>query len=256
VLRSESIVHRKWELARSVVGTSAPNPLLEPKPSDHSEATEKSGPEKTEQLRSILERWIGNSARIDSSADSLEGSTIVATVETTQSGFVAAATVHGAPLLLVVADNSVSTGLQDQIDVCATVTQSEAETDSGHVERVLGMIQHWFIAQSASAAAGLEASNALRRREITSRIDALIEDAPPHLRASRLVAAARARVIATTPQCAAIERELDGLSETELPADEWLAAVANLDTGQATPNFTTNEEPLQIHAILLLRAAT
>ena len=256
VLRSESIVQRKWKLAKSVVGTSARNPWVEPKPCDGSEVTEKSGPEKTEQLRSILELWIGSGVRIDSSPESLNGSTIAATIETTRSGFVAAASVYGAPQLLVVADNGVSSDLQDQIDVCAAVTHNEKETDSGHVERALGMIQHWFIAQSASAAAGLDASNALRRREITSRIDASIEDAPPHLRASRLVAAARARVVATTPQCAAVERELDQLSKSELPADEWLAAVANLDAGQATRNFTTNEEPLQIHAILLLRAAT
>jgi len=66
--------------------------------------------------------------------------------------------------------------------------------------------------------------------------------------------AARARRVATTPQCAAIERELDLLSKSELPPDEWLAAVGDLDVQQATQNVTSEEEPLRILAILLLRA--
>ena len=53
---------------------------------------------------------------------------------------------------------------------------------------------------------------------------------------------------------AELERELELLSKSELPPDEWLAAVGVLDVQQATQNVTTGEESLKIQAILLLRA--
>ncbi|HYS68767.1 MAG TPA: helicase-related protein, partial [Gemmatimonadaceae bacterium] len=255
VLRSESIVQRKWRLAKSVVGTTAPNPWLE---SDASVSLDdsplESTPEKTEQLRTLLESWI-----TDESTSEFEpcarDHTIAATLETaTQTGFVAAVTVDGRAQLLAAVDDRVSTDLSDQIRVCAATSGIEAHTGAEAAERAVERIEGWFTRSTASAAAGLGASNALRRREITSRIDAAIEEAAPHLRTSRLIAAARARRIATTPQCAAIERELELLSKSELPPDEWLAAVGDLDMQQATQNVTTGEEPLTIHAILLLRA--
>jgi len=107
----------------------------------------------------------------------------------------------------------------------------------------------------ALAAAGLGASAALNRKEITRRIDACIDSAPPHLRTSRLAIAAQARRVATSPQCSAIERDLETLLESELPPEEWLRAIASLQTkaGQSNPAST---DPLRIHAILLLRPRT
>jgi hypothetical protein len=179
---------------------------------------------------------------------------IAATVETrTETGFVAAVSTRGRAELIVAVDQRLSTSLSDQIRACAAATGIEAHTSAEAVECAVEMIHEWYARSTASAAAGLGASNALRRRELTSRIDAAIEGAPPHLRSSRLAAAARARRVATTQQCAAIEHEMELLSKSELPLDEWLAAVGNLDVQQATQSLVTGEEPLKTHAILLLR---
>jgi superfamily II DNA or RNA helicase len=255
VLRSESIVQRKWRVTKSVVGTTAPNPWLE---SDASVSLDdsplESTPAKTEQLRTLLESWMTGDATSVLQA-SVREQTIAATVETAaKTGFAAAVSTPGRAELIVAVDDRVSTDLSDQIRACAAASATEAPTSTEAAECAVRMIQDWFTRSTASAAAGLGASSALRRREITSRIDAAIEGAPPHLRTSRLIAAARARKVATTPQCAAVERELDALSKSELLPDEWLAAVGDLDVQQATQNVTTGEEPLKIHAILLLRA--
>ena len=255
VLRSGSIVQRKWRLAKSVIGTAAPNPWLELNASISSDDSPlESTPKKTEQLRALLESWITGEPPSELEASTRE-QTIAATGETAaQTGFVAAVSVDGSAQLLVAVGDRVSTDLSDQIRVCAAASGIEAHTSTEAAECAVETIEDWFARSTASAAAGLGASNALRRREITGRIDAAIEGVPPHLRTSRLVAAARARRVATTPQCAAIERELELLSKSELPPDEWLAAVGVLDVQQATQNVTTGEESLKIQAILLLRA--
>ena len=255
VLRSESIVQRKWRVAKSAVGTTAPNPWLE---SDAwvslDDSPLESTPAKTEQLRMLLESWMTGDATSELEA-SVRDQTVAATVETTaKTGFIAAVSTPGRAELIVAVDDRVSTDLSDQIRVCAAASATEEPTSTEAAEGAVQMIEDWLMRSTASAAAGLGASNALRRREITSRIDAAIEAAPPHLRTSRLITAARARRVATTPQCAAVERELELLSKSELPMDEWLAAVGDLDVQQATQNVTTGEEPLKIHAILLLRA--
>jgi len=202
----------------------------------------------------LLESWITGEATSELEASAYE-QTIAATTETAgQPGFVAAVSTPGRAELIVADDDRVSTHLSDQIRVCAGASMTETTTSTEAVERTVQRIEDWFARSAASAAAGLGASNAVRRREITSRIDAAIEEAPPHLRTSRLIVAARARRVATTPQCAAVERELEVLSKSKLPPDEWLAAVGALDVQQATQNVTTGEEPLKILAILLLRA--
>ena len=109
--------------------------------------------------------------------------------------------------------------------------------------------------ERASEAAGVGASSTVRRRQITSRIDLAIQSAPPHLRSSRSVIAARARRVATTQQCAAIEHELDSLLHSDLPADEWLDAVAALESSSSEPRRTNlSTESMKIQALLLLRA--
>jgi hypothetical protein len=61
--------------------------------------------------------------------------------------------------------------------------------------------------------------------------------------------------VATAPHSAAIERELDSLTRAQLPDDEWLAAVAQLDSELSKrERRRTNKSGLQIHALLLLRS--
>jgi len=261
-LGNEMIVQRKWTIARSSVGTSTPNPLSSIR-GEHvlstpgrspfadasmSDALAESIPVKTERLRSILRDWM--------TCDDVNGDErIVATVRSTQSGFVAGVLLDDRPHLLVGLEHEVSTDLDDQIAACLSASSDEIPTDSADSERALRELQSWCARESASAAAGIGASSTVRRRQITSRIDLAIQSAPPHLRSSRSVTAARARHVATTQQCAAIELELDLLARSDLPADEWLDAVAALESSSSEPRPTNRSTgPVGIQALLLTRA--
>lgn len=254
VLRSEAIIQRKWRLTRTTVGTSARNPVCgsvpEAKASEF-DSQSASTPEKAERLRTILESWI-TAETANTSAGEPSDATLVATIEAYETAFVAAVSAHEAEHLLIGFADRITTDLAAQIDVCANIGLIETATAPADAERVIETIEDWFTSKSASAAAGLGESAALGRREITSRIDALIESAPPHLRTLRLIRAARARTVATTSHCAAIEHELETLSGSELPADEWLQAIADLENSAGRlRKFST--DPPRIHAVLILR---
>jgi hypothetical protein len=262
-LGNEMLVQRKWTIARSSVGTSAPNPLPEliraeivlsaPDRSPFanasvSDALTESIPVKTERLRSILQDWMKCD---DVDRDDL----IVATVGSTQSGFVAAVFLDGRPQLLVGREDEVSTDLDDQIAVCLRASSNEIPTEAADSERAIRALKSWCAREGASAAAGIGATSTVRRRQITSRIDLAIQSAPPHLRSSRSVIAARARRVATTQQCAAVELELDSMLHSDLPADEWLDAVAALESTNSEPRQTNHSTgSVRIQAVLLTRA--
>lgn len=257
------IVRRKWTIARASVGTSAPNPLPESIPAENvlstpdrssfanasvSDSLTESIPVKTERLRSILQDW--------ATGDEVDGDDlIVATVRSTQSCFVAAVFLDGRPQLLVGLEHEISTDIDDEIAACVSASCDEMATDVADAEHALRVLQSWCARESASAAAGVGKSSAVRRRQITSRIDLAIQSAPPHLRSSRSVAAARARHVATTQQCAAVELELDSLLHSDLPADEWLDAVAALESSSSEPRQTNHStESVRIQALLITRA--
>jgi hypothetical protein len=180
---------------------------------------------------------------------------IVATVRSTHAGFVAAVSLNGGLQLLVGVAEDVSADLDDQIAVCSSTSTDEIHTDLSAVEHAVSAILTWCAEQSASAAAGIGTSNAIRRKEITKRIDSAIQRVPPHLRAARSAIAARARRVATTQQCASIELELASLLNSELPAEEWLNAIAALESaGTSVPEPGPSTQPPKIQALLLMRA--
>jgi hypothetical protein len=271
VLGSAMIVRHKWAIAKSSVGTSAPNPLLAPINAmvqrrdsvdvDDAASDQDSPPLKTEQLRSILEGWL--TPRLASPSESLydppagdqDDDLIVASVSSPKAGFVAAILSDGVPRLLVGVEEEVSADLDDQIAVCSSASTDEIPTDSSAVNRIGGRIGNWCARESAAAAAGIGASSSVRRKEITKRIDSAIQRVPPHLRSARSAIAARARRVATTQQCAAIELELATLLNSDLPADEWLNAIAALESVAAHPHQTgRRRQPLRIQALLVMQA--
>jgi superfamily II DNA or RNA helicase len=269
VLDSDTIVRRKWTVARSAVGTSAPNPLPEPVDTivQHRDSSEVDGAPsaqdspslKTERLRSILQSWsTRQSAPSESPRNQPAGDVddlIVATVRSTQSGFVAAVSLNDGLRLIVAVAEGPSADLDNQIAVCSVTSTDEIPTDPSSVERAVSAIQTWCAQESASAAAGIGTSNAVRRKEITKRIDSAIQRVPPHLRSVRSAIAARARRVATTQQCAAIELELASLLNSELPADEWLNAIAELESaGTSASQPALSSQPPKIQALLLMRA--
>jgi hypothetical protein len=254
LLRGESIVRHKWHLAQVSVGTSAPSPDFDstPRVNGGDQPLEKPVAETVEQLRGILEAWetaglADNSQPINDDSDT----TIVATVDAPLSGFITAVSIDDSPRLLIGFDGKISVEISSQIALCSEAGSADVRTDLSAAERAIELVLGWAHNETASAAAGLTSSSALRRREITSRIDASIESAPPHLRALRLIAADRARAIATSQQCAAVERQLAALLRSDLADDEWLQAVAALEM-TAGRLKKTSTDPLRVHAILIL----
>jgi hypothetical protein len=271
VLGSSTIVRHKWAIARSSVGTSAPNPL--PAPVDavvqrrdsidvvDAASDQDSPPLKTERLRSILESWLTprSASPAESLSDPLAGDQdddlIVATVSSPRAGFVAALFLDDRPRLLVGVAEEVSADLDDQIAVCSSASTDEIPTDFSAVDGIVSRIGNWCERESAAAAAGIGASATVRRKEITKRIDSAIQRVPPHLRSARSATAARARRVATTQQCAAIELELATLLNSDMPPDEWLNAIAALESAStAHPQTRLSTQPHRIQALLLMQA--
>jgi superfamily II DNA or RNA helicase len=270
VLGSDMIVRRKWAVARREVGSSAPNPLPEqvnaliPRAEssyiDDATSDRESPSFKTERLRSILQSWLTRESAVQSespdnqSTGDHDDAVVVATVRSPRVGFISAICLNGEPRLIVGVASEVSADLDDQIEVCSITSTAEVPTDPTAVERAVREIQTWCSQQLASAAAGVGVSSAVCRKEITKRIDSAIQRAPPHMRAGRSAIAARARRVATTQQCAAIELELASLLNSDLTADEWLNAIAALESGSMNPLRTEPSQPPKIQALLLLRA--
>jgi len=269
VLGSEMIVQRKWTVLRNAVGTSAPNPLPEQgnsqisrTASSHIEGAthdRESPPLKTERLRSILQSWLARESVMPSespgnqSTGDHDDAVMVATVRSPRAGFVSAVLQNGEARLIVGVAGDASASLDDQLAVCSITSTDEVPTDLAGVKGAVGIIRTWCVQQAASAAAGVGASSAVRRKEITKRIDSAIQRVPPHLRSARSAVAARARRVATTQQCAAIEMELASLLNSDLPADEWLNAIAALESGTAPiPRTDLASQPPRIQALLLL----
>ena len=207
---------------------------------------EESTPRKVERLRSLLEAWreAPKTSRTDTS------SVIVAAAISDVSGLIAAVSVDGATQLVVADAGVLSAELEHQLRVCS-LPMVESSADSEAVTDAIASIQRWCSTQRAADAAGVVDSHALRRRALIARIDQSIESAAPHQRSARLALASRARRVVTSTQCADVETELETLLHSSLTERDWLAAVANLGTQQASP-FPSAHESLRIHAILLL----
>jgi superfamily II DNA or RNA helicase len=243
-IENEILVQRKWDIARQAIG-SATGPPFPDASSDKNDV--ESVTRQTEILRAILAEW--------DRCVRPHGDLCAAAVSSPQSGFLAGVSVQGRATLIVSLSGRLSTALTAQIAACRLAVGDDARINSVDYEAPLEQIREWWDRDTASAVAGLASSSAPLRRPLVARIDAAIERAPPHLRSRRAVAAARARTVATAPHSAAIERELDSLTRAQLPDDEWLAAVAQLDSELSKrERRRTNKSGLQIHALLLLRS--
>ena len=174
-----------------------------------------------------------------------------------RSGFLAAVTVNGKSKLVVNFAGQLSTDLDLQIAACCLSGGVDVQADFVECQTALDQIGEWFDRECASEMAGIADSRALRRKRFVTRIDAAVESAPPHSRANRLVTAARARNVVTAQQSAAIEEELDSLARAPLSEDEWLAAVAQLDSARRESfGALTEKRGLEIHALLVCAERT
>jgi hypothetical protein len=58
--------------------------------------------------------------------------------------------------------------------------------------------------------------------------------------------------VAASPHSAAIEAELTSLAMAQLSDDEWLAAVAKLESAREETPTNRNDRELRVHVVLLL----
>jgi superfamily II DNA or RNA helicase len=248
VLGGELLVQRKWAAAKRAIGSSVRQPLsLRVDAGEESSALD-SVPAKTERLRAILERWHCPLL----SSDSVD--VFVTSVRSPQAGFVAAVSVEERRFLLCSVSGRVSADIDSQIAACLLCEGAELSTNPDDYEAALTQIQSWFARELASAAAGVGGSHATARKRILSRLDSAIQNAPPHIRAVRSRVAARARNVATRQHGAAIEAELEVLTNSPLPDYEWLEALARLESARpAKQSVPPPAAAVKIHALLLMR---
>jgi hypothetical protein len=148
----------------------------------------------------------------------------------------------------------VSAELGSLIAACCLCEGEELETDSADYEVAINQINRWFEHYCASTSAGVAGSRSRARKRLLTRIESAIQSAPPHVRTRRSRAAARARNVATSAHGAAIEAELEALVRSPLPDEDWLEAVAKLETThRSSLSVFRPASDLKIHALLLLR---
>jgi superfamily II DNA or RNA helicase len=251
LLRSEVIVQAKWDEARRAIGSSTDAPFAAQLDRKTQSSTLESIPAKTERLRGILESW----RRAYPASESTD--VFVAAVRAQRPGFVAAVSIRDEPLLLSSASGCVSADLDSQIAACLLCEGEELEADLEDCKAEVTQINRWFEHDLASRSAGVSGSHSLARKRLFNRIDSAIQGAPPHVRARRSLAAARAKDIVTSQRGAAFEAELEALARSPLADEEWLEAIASLETPRtSTQRAAPPATCLKIRALLLLRPTT
>jgi superfamily II DNA or RNA helicase len=252
LLATESLITRKWDIARRVVGSSASSPLAN---SEQSRENSQSMSQLTESLRAILESWrYSESTAGEPNPLPSHDDICVAAVESRESGFLAALELGEEPQLVVSISGDISTDVESQISACKLGLGADVDATCDDVEQAVATIRTWAERESASAIAGISVSKSLNRRRLITRIDRAIESAHPHSRSSRITIAAHARAVVASQQSAAIETELALLADSNLADDEWLQAIARIRPTNHPTRQRAKENNLTIRALLLLCA--
>jgi hypothetical protein len=248
LIQNEALVQRKWDVAHRAIGSTGAAPF--PKHASVENAGNESVTSQAERLRAILNNWRGPRTHIDCEMP-------VAAVSSSHAGFVAVVSLGAEPVLVVGVKGRTSTELASQILACDLASTVDVQANAEEYESARQELLEWAKRESASMVAGLADSVTLRRRRLVNRIDRAIESAAPHARSQRLVAATKARRVAAAQHSAAIETELGTLSTSQLPDDEWLAALAELEFDRAVRTERTGSKPeFEILALLLLSSST
>ncbi|HEX2692914.1 MAG TPA: DEAD/DEAH box helicase [Gemmatimonadaceae bacterium] len=251
VLQNDAIIRRKWEVAKRAIGSTTVSPIPCPcssSPNDDSETPT----HLIELLRSMLDTW-----RLPTPTCS---DPTLGCVASAHVGFLAAVNLGGQMQLVVDLDGQISTSAEAQITCCRAACGPDVEVDAQDYTRAIARLNFWVESKTASSLAGT-ASSTLRRRRLLNRIDRAIEDAPPHLRATRLQLATRARRVVIAQHSGAIEAELESLTRSDLQSDDWLAAIARFEAAphpdisksNASEQASALDRSFTVHALLLLR---
>lgn len=228
MLRAENLVSAKRDLARTLAG-------------DASVAS------RSEWLRQILKAWLSVNVKATPTDHALVASVTTAS----EPGFIAVGYLSEMPVMLIGRDTNVTTALDAQIAACLLANGDETAADNGEYEKARRAIQKWSDCDAASNSAGITAAPPPSRKHLLSRLDATVQNAPPHLRASRLRIASTARMIASGTHGAAVEQELDAFMESEMSDDDWLNALASV---AVRPQAVGTDTRFELRALLLLRS--
>jgi superfamily II DNA or RNA helicase len=248
VLRNEQLVQEKWNAANRTIGSSAKAPFAREVGAGNVGSTPQSVPTKTERLRQILQGW----RHSHNFSETVEP--CVATVSAAGCEFIAAVSIDGKPLLISSASGCVSSDLDSQIEACLLCNSDELDTHPEDCDGAVHQIRAWFERRMESESAGVAGWQSRARKRLLTRIDSAIQTAPPHLRSARSYVAAQARRIATRQHGAALEAELEFLARSPLPDQEWLEAVARLQSERFhRRGVPRSPATLTIHALLLMR---
>lgn len=253
LLGIESLITRKWDVARRLVGSSAHSPLAEAEDRQDDDRPE-SMSQRTEIFRAILESWRQSESTEGEPTPPSRNDMWTAAVESRESGFLAAVELEQELRLVVSISGDVSTNLEPQIAACTLGGGPDVEASCDEIAQAQSDIRSWAETESASAMAGISFSKSLHRRRLVNRIDRAIEAAPPQFRSNRLKIAARARAVVASQQTAAIEAELASLADSDLADDEWLEAIARIHPGNHSTPPRAGKSVVTIRALLLLRA--
>lgn len=227
VLGGESLVIGKRELARTLAGDASIQ-------------------SRVECLRRILKRWASEPV-----AGTRTDRVLAATVTAGEARFIGAGYLRKVPVLLIGLDTHVTTDVDAQIAACLRVDGDESHADDAEYEGARRVIQQWADCNAASDSAGVLAAPPVNRKRLLNRVDATLQNAPPHLRASRARIAAKARLIASAAHGAAIEQELETFIESQMPDDDWLKGLASIAVRPTAPPGT--DGPFELRGLLLLR---
>ena len=243
ILHEEFLVSKKWALARREVGGKQHGLLVTGRDCPSPAA---SVALRTERLRATLKRWLETSRDVDRP----DGHVLIAAVASDRLGFVAAGYLGEAPLLLCSRDNCVSADLDVQIAACLAAEGHGAEVDHRQRDAVCRVIQQWVEYTEASDFAGAGSTSSGANRRLINRIDATLQNAPPHLRATRARLASAARGVASTSYGAAVEMELRELADAPVRDDRWLETLAAL-AGPEKRRYSGSTS-FRLRALLLL----
>ncbi len=244
VLHEERMVATKWGVARSLIGAHQVAPFGN---DDRIDKLPASVPARFELLRSILLRWVTGASRCFLPDERIH----LAAVRAAENGFVAAGYLRGAPLLLTCRGQTLSIDLDAQISVSLLAEGPETPVDRTDYDTAIETIEEWADRNEASESAGAAVAAPAHRTRLLNRIDAALQRAAPHLRASRARVVTKARMIASAAHGAALEEELAKLTLAPMPDDDWLDALAALAVRRGSPR-QMEVTPFQLRALLIL----
>ncbi|MDQ6718722.1 MAG: hypothetical protein M3Z17_10310 [Gemmatimonadota bacterium] len=199
ILRGAAIVAAKWQTASTMIGTNYDHCLS----SSPAPAAVRPVNEIHESLRTVMRRW-----RSGVQGD-VNDCTVVAAIESSQSGFLALVEQNGIPFLVAGGSDHIFDSLAEIGGIASDAGGADIPVDQHAVESALQRLRAWLLVRQAKAVAGIvDGSSLRRRRNLLEKINSFAARVPPHKRAEKETTLVRARRFASSTHGAGRERLL------------------------------------------------